>query len=1134
MSHLQFFLLGPPQVRLHGVPVADFATAKGQALLYYLVVTGRPHPRETLADLLWPDMPEGQARRNLTKALSDLPPEFGPYLLLDRHQVAFNTEQPYWLDVAEFESSIVNRPPAERFSDVSVTALRQAIELYRGDFLSGLTVRNAQPFEEWSLAQREYWRGLLLQALDSLVEVALAGGEAELPSGLEFAQRLLTLDPWRETAHRQMMRLLVRSGQRTAALAHYETCRQVLLAELGVEPDAETTALYESLKAAETPPPHNLEPQPNVFVGRERELRQIAQNLANPACRLLTLVGPGGIGKTRLALHAAQTYVQPDLTQVGPGFPDGVYHVNLSLVEPMGEQTPLSVIADTLATAMGEALDIVYRGPHRLMTQLRTYLQSRQALLILDNFETMIAGAGLLSDLLRAAPTIKLLVTSRERLQLQEEFVIEMEGLELKSAIGLFVERARQVNPGMAETPAEQAAITRICRLIGGAPLAIELAASWARSLSCTQILRELEHNLDFLTTPIRNIPSRHRSLRAVFDYSWDMLSAQERTAFAQFAIFRGGFGLEAAAAVVGASLPTLTALFDKSLLRRLPSGHYDVHDLLRQYAAEKFWGDDHEGDVDTLEAHDTWERYSAYFLNLLRHEGGRLRGAGAKQAVALIRVNLDNIRRAWRWALNELQFDAIQNTIAVLTRYYDLIGQFQEGVGLSTAAIERLLILKPLLTDLPQQHAAETLHIRLLLSAARLLLRQGLMAQARANAEEALTLAQGLGSYLLEAQARQQVGEVLVHMGESSAGREQLEFALRLAQANYMLDTEAEALRDLAIAHYYSGSYPTALVSFELAQSKFQSVGDLRNEALSIMNLGVLAYQRDEYPQARAYFEQALDDFRRMGDRWGETLCLSNLTATAYEQRQYTEAQVLARQGLFIARYIRESNAEANILHSLGEVYRALGLYDQAEDSLQQAAHLFQQAGYRWSVGLTLADLGLLRHQRGDDRDAILMLDRALDIGRELGARSIEAQAMTYLGHAWLALGDTSNAIEVYQRALTMRHDLGETISAWEAQAGLVRAYLALGDTDQAYRLATELLPLLEGDLPGIEEPFRFRLSVYRALRAAADPATTPVLAQTIALLHAQADSIPDLALRHTYLHNVAAHREILQFIDL
>jgi predicted ATPase/DNA-binding SARP family transcriptional activator len=643
-------LLGTPQVSREGAPVSGFISAKAQGLLYYLAVTGRPHTREALAGLFWSDMPEVQAAKNLRNVLSNLRALAGTHLLISRQDVAFDRTSAYWLDVELFLSTLGDAATRD------LGALHRAVELYQGDFLDGFYVGEALAFEEWVLGRRALLKGHVLQALHTLVTRHLE--REEYAAGIDYANSLLAIEPWREETHRHLMILLARSRQRSAALVQYETCRRVLARELNVEPMPETTALYEHLRAAAAPPPHNLPPQPTAFVGRQAELAEVARFLSKPNDQLLTLVGPGGIGKTRLALQAAARCVEPEASYE-THFADGVFVVPLAVGLSGRDEAQPSLIA-----AMADALHFSFQGPVHPQAQLLGYLREKRMLLVLDNFEHLVSEARQLGDILRLAPGIKLLVTSRTRLNLQEERLLELTGLEYPaarevpaavpgrllegySAIALFVQQARRARPGFILEPGSEPAVVHICQLAEGVPLAIELAASWLRVLSCAEILAELEQGLDILTSSMQNVPARHRSLRAVFEHSWALLSPPEQVLFRQLAVFRSSFRREAAAQVVGASLPLVAGLADKSLLRRNADGRYEVHELLRQYADEHLRADPQEFE----QVHD---QHCRYYANLLTAFQPQLQGGGAElqAAMAALSAERENVRAAWNWAV--------------------------------------------------------------------------------------------------------------------------------------------------------------------------------------------------------------------------------------------------------------------------------------------------------------------------------------------------------------------------------------------------------------------------------------------------------------------------------------------------
>lgn len=638
-------LLGKPEVKLGEHAVTGFISAKAQALLFYLAVTATAHARESLAALLWGDMPTQQASKNLRNVLSNLRALVGDHLEISRHDVRFYRDAPYWLDVEIFMRAL-----GDDASKQDPQTLHRAVELVQGDFLDGFYAGDTLGFEEWALGKRSLLNTLMVQALHTLVVKHLE--RQEYASGIEYANRLLAIEPWREETRRHLMVLYARSRQRSAALAQYEICKRVLRQELDAEPMPETTALYERILAAAAPPPHNLPPQLTPLVGRAQELAQIAAYLNEPAAQLLTLVGPGGIGKTRLALHVAEQNIDPELNLDAP-FVDGVFLIPLSDAAT-NEDTRGALfqsIADTLGVELKSALPA--------QAQLLNYLREKRALLILDNFEQFVSEARALSDILRFAPGVRVIVTSRVRVNLKNEYLLEIGGLEYPvlrglpldalldySGISLFTQCARRARSDFELTLENAMDVARICELVEGAPLGIELAASWLRVLTPREIANEIEASLDFLVTAAQDTPERHRSVRAVFEYSWNLLSASEQEIFRSLAVFRGGFDRDAAARVVGASLPELAGLVDKSLLRRSAGGRFAIHELLHAYAREKL--------AEHPESERVHDAHCRYYAELLAQHQTQLQSEDVTSALTALSAERENVRAAWNWSVSQ------------------------------------------------------------------------------------------------------------------------------------------------------------------------------------------------------------------------------------------------------------------------------------------------------------------------------------------------------------------------------------------------------------------------------------------------------------------------------------------------
>ncbi|MCB0121980.1 MAG: AAA family ATPase, partial [Caldilineaceae bacterium] len=463
--------------------------------------------------------------------------------------------------------------------------------------------------------KREWLRRELLQALNTLVQHHEAA--QRWTDAYHFAWRSVEIDPLREVAHQQVMRALAQRGQRKAALDQYATLCRLLHDELGAKPATTTTALFEAIRehalaagdvrsagtqtvGAKPTIPHNLPIQHTPFVGRQQELWQIAARLSQPECHLLTLVGPGGVGKSRLALEAANHQLQTH----ADAYPDGIHFIPLATVED-NEQ---------LLSAFATALDFPF--PDDLLVQaerqaaLVAHLQTKQALLLLDNYEQLTDFTDLIVALLTAAPHLRLLITSRVPLHLHAEWLLDIGGLSYPTAadwtaapwaastmpwtgesrspvafeaVQLFISAAQRVLPDFTLTDQVAPAVARLCFLTQGLPLAIELAAAQVRNVPLAALAEAVQRNLDALATTMRDVPLRHRSLRAVFDHSWMLLTPALQQLFRRLAVFRGSFTAEAAQIVTGCTPTLFGALVANAFVREVPEHSMTPRDLLRE-----------------------------------------------------------------------------------------------------------------------------------------------------------------------------------------------------------------------------------------------------------------------------------------------------------------------------------------------------------------------------------------------------------------------------------------------------------------------------------------------------------------------------------------------------------------------
>ena len=711
MDSLHLSFLGRFACTQQNSPITRFRSDKIRALLAYLAIeVETPHRREALATLLWPDSPQRAALSNLRKSLHRLRQTLDAHeeglsaavLTITRQSVQLN-KTAVSLDVTQFEETLRQIAAHSHHSldscGICLEKLVDAVALYQGEFLAGFSLPDTLVFEEWLLVKREFSHQLALNALHNLASAYEK--QQAYSQAYRYALRQTTLEPWREEAHRQLMRILAQQGERSRALAQYELCRQLLQEELGIAPSRKTTALYSQIEQGMLPEVgtktavslHNFPTQFTQFVGRDEAVTAVTLRLLNPDCRLLTLIGSGGMGKTRLSLQATQHLFAQHTNATQALFADGGYFV------PLANATT----GDQLVIAVGKALQLTFQPTEPLQEQLLNYLSNKRMLLLLDNFEQLVSETAVfIVQLLQTAPKVHLLITSREALQLQAEWQFPLHGLayplkqttlenhmpadlQAYEAVRLFIQAAQRVQPTFQPNKAELAAIVRICQQTEGTPLALEVAAAWIRMVDCPTIANQIAHNFDFLKTTLRDTPERHRSMRVVFEQSCHYLSNTAQATLAQISLFHGGFTLEAALAVMDEPFVALSELLDKSLLRRGEDGRYEIHELLRQFAAEKLASTDKKG---VQQAH---QQHSFYYLRFIAKYKDIFAQSKTGVGWDAAQKEIDNIRQAWQWAVAHKQWALVTEAVSGLTMFYQAHGLFQEAMTLFTAAIRQL-----------------------------------------------------------------------------------------------------------------------------------------------------------------------------------------------------------------------------------------------------------------------------------------------------------------------------------------------------------------------------------------------------------------------------------------------------------
>jgi predicted ATPase/DNA-binding SARP family transcriptional activator len=970
---------------------------------------GRPVERDWLAGTLWPDVLQSQASASLRAVLSELRVALGteggrlqspnrPTLLLDLAGA--------WADVLTFDTAAARG---------DIASLTEAVALYRGPLLEGIT-------EEWVAQERTAREAVCLRALQTLANAAADAGKPD--EAVALWQRAVSMAPLWDAARRGLMMAFAAEGDTNSALQVYREFVNTLQGnDPRAVPDHETTTLYNHLRTearqranapalpireeSATPAPvvtgylpHSL----TELVGREDECDEVAALLRR--ARLVTMTGPGGIGKTRLAVAVAEEVVHE--------YPDGVWLVALdTLSDP-------ALVAQVVARILG-----VQEQPHVPLRQtLVASLKDKRLLLVLDNCEHLTdACARLTGDLLQECRSVRILTTSRETLGITGEAIWTIPPLAVPDpdhlpegratlvrvlvgydGVRLFVERAQAVQKTFALTGSNAEAVARLCSRLEGVPLAIELAAARVRSMTVEQIADRLSDHfsgyLGLLTGGSRNALSRQRTLRAALDWSYDLLSEQEQALLRRLSVFAGGWTLEAAEEVVGGALtlgsvvsegeagephspqylsPTdhrpkrkratdhslldlLSSLVDKSLVafdERAAdgAGRYRLLEMMRQYASEKLQG---SGEAGVIQA-----RHAEWFLAFAEET--------EKQNPLLQEAEHDNLRAALRWCLTEARAAEMGLRLAsAMARFWYRQGLFNEGSQWMTQALERS-----------------------------------------------------------EAQGR--------------------------------TEARAKALRFAGALYFYLGDYAIASPYFEESLDIYRQFGDGNGITFALNNLGNIAHVHGEFATARQHFEESLQLAREADDQLGISWALDGLGTAVRSQGDFASARAFMEESVEISRQQGEKYRLSGSLASLGTVFQELGDDQAARACFEESMQLFRERGDRHGMAFTLTSLGIVMSDTGDYDASGALFEESLRLTQKLGDKLGIARSLYGMGKLAFRRGDFAAAQMVLTRSLELFQEIGDREGIALTQDNLGRVACAQGRYAEARALHRASLPFFQ-----------------------------------------------------------------------
>jgi predicted ATPase/DNA-binding SARP family transcriptional activator len=1143
---LKISLLGAPRITHRGRAV-HVQLRKGVALLAYFAVSGQMHTRDALATMFWPENDQSSARANLRRALSRLRSEVDEQILLaEQDNVGMNPSAQAWLDVAEFQE-YVQRPyqHGHFLKELSLQEeglglveadpcpecmayLQRAVELYQGDFMAGFSLPDSPAYDDWQFFQSENLRQALAECLQLLVRWHAQG--QNFGRAIAYARRWTALDHLHEPAQRSLMRLYALDGQYAAAQRQYQECTRLLKSELGIAPEGETNDLYQAIRQRKLGPaasgraleetasrrenqtarpiqpsvtvrPRQNLPTPSTrFVGRESELAEIRKHLfEDPACRLLTVLGPGGSGKTRLALEAGHLASRTEGL-----FPDGVWFVPLaSLTEP-------GLIVSNIGQALGKPVFVEQDNPNQRLVDA---LRGERLLLFLDNFEHLNSPetVRLITEVIEAAPHVKILATSQARLNLSHEHVLFLGGLglpdpeskpdggrALAGAVELFVQCASRSRPDFSLDEHTYPAVVQICSQVQGMPLAIELAAGWSGMLSVDEIQAEVAGSFDFLEAEWRDLPERQRSQRSIFKTSWNLLSAPEQGAVKSLSTFRAGFSRSAAREAAGVSTRTLLDLINKCWIQRLGDERYSMHELLQQYAFETL-------SSSQAELRQAKERYCAYYADYACSLFRSMQGPQQEQAHASITREFDNLVTAWNWMISAGQAGkAASELLPVLFLYAEVHSKSFELLHLLGTALRSLpptgedsrqRVTWGILATAQGAFYKNGFPIRLetfgmVVPADRETIRKSWQLVGSGNLEEAGSFWATISAYIygVEVDLDAAISRFDVMLLGLRAEGHRWEWAYAVLHREMLVLTDlharperdqvdgnlkeayhvfqefgdslssGHALRQRGNLRMLQANFPEAIDFWKTAQAQLRQGGDRVVSADIYWQIGDAYLQLGHFEDAFQSFEQIFDAYKQLGYLGWAAAVKSKESFEALRYSDLEHALRTREESLAIALQVQDKFVESWSSWEMGEIFRVMGDLLQARTWYEKAHVLFEKR--EDSTGMTFYQRGLgdIALAEGRWEEACTYFELSLASARATKHDWGQAYALAGLGKAETGMLRHERVEAWYKEALALARKTGDKGVTLVVLGGLAGFYEASGQNRQAVRLSAHV----------------------------------------------------------------------------
>ncbi len=934
---------------------SEWPRRKTQMLFKCLVSErGRIFTTDQLIDALFSHLDADKASLNLYNRISELRkilepdlPKRHPSSFIERigkGDYRFIDANICWVDIESFQRHADTAHELEQTSRWSeaIEQYNKALDLYRAEYLA------EDLYEDWTQIKRQQLADQHFSVIEGLIHSH--DEMAQYGQVVDFCKRLTELQPARESAYQNWMKAVHELGEPEQAAHIYGQCVTALQQYLDVKPSQETIQLFEQIQSGSVPEkervvPNNLPRMTTSFIGRAESLKLIDSLLADENKPLVTLVGPGGIGKTRLALEAANNQLSH--------FKEGVFWADLS---------PLTSI-NTVVSALADVVHFTFHGPRDPKEQLFDYLSQKKILLILDNAEHLVNEASeWVQELMDSAPHIQLLITSRERLKISVEVVLEIRGMPVPALntpdlnnhdiIQLFIDRIHHIDPRFAISNQTQPSVVAICELVEGMPLGIELAIAWVRLLSLDEIATEIAESIQRLSAaPLSGESGPSRHLEAVFEWSWSLMSEQERQSFANLTVFRNGFTREAATEVADADLSALAALLDKSLLYRREGSRYYIHEVLRQYAQDRL-----EDEASQRRQH------LSFFGNLAEKAEPLLQSSEQTIWLNRLQQEQDNFRAAMAWALDGNDTEQGARLAGNLGRFWEVRSHFAEG----RQWLNQAVAVKEL--------SAST--------RAMVLMWSGWMASFHGDRE----LAQAY-----------------------------TELSLPLYQRLGDQRGIAWVLNNLGNQHFLKGEYQLAQEHFEKSASIQEDLGYQEGVAFCMTNLGLTTAAQGQFEEAEIYFEKSLKIRHDMGDHFHIAWNNINLSYVLMQVEKYDQAIALLTESKSILEDMQDKMGTAVALSYLGTIYMNLNDLEQAESYQHQSLKLRREIDETRGIIISLNQLGQISLLRDEAQSAQNYFQQSLTVVNQSYDKRNVANSLLGLAQVYVDQGRYELAAKLF-----------------------------------------------------------------------------------------------------------------------